>query len=340
MPRVSKIAPGQRRNWLDRYDGGEPIENIAKDAKRDIRTVREHIEKARLELDFEAAQRDQLRGALQSHQQDLMALLVHLRDAVHVPKLVFNDSVGVDFGLEDLWEPSDFARNQEVGFGSLLPISGHAQGQDRPKYALGYESQPAIRVTRNINGPQEIELTVEGSRLWRALKEHIGKDPLWRHITDWRKSFLEELQRRATLNRTIRTKTEEIFGLTVGRTPGSHTPWLSPRMVWWMRARLTDLALGDCVPDVDSDIRKVIPTGGLEARSGLLADALEDTEIAMGHLQNTIAAMTDSGEVRAAAQSYGNLQGRTSRVHSALDEYLLIHLIPGRCGLCRKLGGQ
>ena len=106
-----------------------------------------------------------------------------------------------------------------------------------------------------------------------------------------------------------------------------------------MRARLTQLALGNHVLDLEEEIRQA-STGGLESRGQWLADHLQDTEMAMGYLRETIAAMAGREEVQAAAQSFSTLQDRTGRVHDALDEYLLIHHIPGRCGLCKKLGGQ
>ena len=107
-----------------------------------------------------------------------------------------------------------------------------------------------------------------------------------------------------------------------------------------MRARLTQIALGEVVPDLEDDVRQA-STGGLESHSGQwLADHLEDTEKGLGQIGETIAAMTGRDEVRAAARSYASLQDLTSRFHDALDESLLIHHIPGRCSLCKKLGGQ
>ena len=121
MPSVSKIASGVRRNWLTLSEQGESTEKIAKDAGRDIRTVRDHIERSRLERDFEAAQREQLREALRAHQQDMMALLGRVRGAVHVPDLLFNDAVGLDYGLEDLWGLADLAKNRESALGLYRP---------------------------------------------------------------------------------------------------------------------------------------------------------------------------------------------------------------------------
>jgi len=338
LPSISKIAPGVRRNWLIRSEQGESTEIIAKDAGRDIRTVRGHIERSRLERDFEAAQREQLREALQAHQQDMMALLGRVRDAVHVPGLLFIDAVGLDYGLEDLWGPADLAKNRESALGLYLPSV--ANTREGNLSAIGSGSEWPIKLIRDASGPLELILTVEDSRIWRATKEHIGKDLLWRHISEWRIGLLIELQSRATLNRAIRRIFENDFGLSVGWMPGSQEPWLAPTAVWWMRARLTNLALGQYVPDLEEDIIERSPGTLVNMGQHTLTQNLGDTGCAKEQLQNTIANLAGCAEANAAAQSHISLREKTRRVHNALDEYLLIHHLPGRCRLCKKLGGQ
>ena len=75
MPRRAKISAAQRREWLERYERGERQDELAKKAGVNPRTVRDRIERARLERDFELAQREQLREALRSHQKDMLDLL-------------------------------------------------------------------------------------------------------------------------------------------------------------------------------------------------------------------------------------------------------------------------
>lgn len=321
MPKESKVSTAERRDWLEKYENGVRLDQLAKEAKRDSRTIGTHIEKARLDRDFQAAQRDQLREALGAHQRDMLALLADLRQAVRVVPLTFLDKTGMDFGFEDL--PSILSRSPEVDLVYLVN-----------------QTDAAVKVSRDQSGPLAVVLTVEESRLWRAVKEHIGKDQLWRHLADWRKGLLHELQGRAALNRSIRNIAEGIFGLQISLSQVPGEPRLTPAAVWWMRARLTQIALGDDVPDLEDDVRQA-STGGLESHSGQwLADHLEDTEKGLGQIGETIAAMTGRDEVRAAARSYASLQDLTSRFHDALDESLLIHHIPGRCSLCKKLGGQ
>ncbi len=59
-------------------------------------------------------------------------------------------------------------------------------------------------------------------------------------------------------------------------------------------------------------------------------DAL--TEI-VGHLVN-------SAESRGWARVHQELRDCTRKTRDELEDYLLLHHIPGRCSLCKKLGGQ
>ena len=322
MPKQSKVSPAERRGWLESNENGVRPDQLAKDAKRDFRTITTHIEKARLERDFEAARREQLREALAAHQRDMLLFLEQLRPAVQVLPLTYLDKRGLDFGLEDLWDPSDLVLNQEI---ALITLE---------------DKSVATKAIRDQSGTFGIMLIVETSRLWRAVKEHISNDSLWRHLADWKSALLHELQCRAALNRSIRSRVEEIFGLQVGATPQPGGPRLMPAAIWWVRTRLTQKELGEYVPELEDDIRQA-STGGLESKSGRwLADHLVDTEKGVGQLYESITVMSGSEVAKAAAESFVNLRLLSARVHDAIDEILFVHFIPGRCSLCRKLGGQ
>ena len=328
MPKKPKISSGERRNWLELSEKGDPIIGIAEKSGRDVRSVRAHIDKARLERNFEYAQRDQLRDALQNHQKDMLGLLRDLKGSINLPVLDNFEPVGLDLGLEDIWSPSDLARNQE----SPLPYRPIViNGLDEPRSTAVY------RVIRNVNGPQDIQLIPEVTRLWRALKSHIQKDPLWRHEAAWLRSCLDELNRRAELNRTIRKHAEKIFGLNVGLRGGPEEPWLAPAAITWVRTRLTNDALGNYVRTFDEDLTETSP-GSLRSLYG--QELTMGIEEAKDKLQRTLTAMEGSREVTAAVESYKHLQEMTENIHDAIDEYLLIHYITGKCGLCQKLGGQ
>ncbi|MEK7353884.1 MAG: hypothetical protein AABZ77_05190 [Chloroflexota bacterium] len=75
MPkRIKKptVKPETRLEWLRRHEGGESQSHIAETAEFDIRTVRKHIDLARMERDVNQARTEVLRNALTGHYDDLL----------------------------------------------------------------------------------------------------------------------------------------------------------------------------------------------------------------------------------------------------------------------------
>jgi len=185
-----------------------------------------------------------------------------------------------------------------------------------------------------------VQLTAEGARLWRSLKEHLGKDPLWRLVADWEKALLELLQAQAHANRSIRKSLEQDLGTPVLTwRAGGQSSRLDSHVVSWARVRAMKEALGKVVPAL-TDIQALERSLFDPNTSRTLADGLEDAETMKTQFVQTLGPLRDLPEVKVAAQSYRNLQEKTRRVHDGLEELLLIHHIPGRCGLCKKLAGQ
>ena len=153
MPKQSIISAVQRRNWLEDHERGRPLEVIAKEAKRDQRTVKTNVERARLERDFEGAQREQLREALRCHQEDMLALLSRLRQAVHAPELAFNQVVAPDFGLESLLNPEDLHRNLDVALGPAVSAPEGTSGMPFLASSSQREMFSVVTVVRDGTGP-------------------------------------------------------------------------------------------------------------------------------------------------------------------------------------------
>ena len=340
LPREAKIPPAERREWLRRHEEGGTFVSIAREARRNPRTVTAHIEKARLERDFESAQSGQLREALRSHQQDMQELLRGLQQCIHVPDHRVDFSPGC--GLENLVEPEQFHNYSEAGIGPLW--TAPRGSQDRyPMTSIRSSKNPhAITMTRDLDGPKEVKITEEGTRLWRALKEHIGRDPLWRHLSDWKSSLLRELLARADLNRATLKEAEEQFELKVvlNSPVDPKEPHLTHSFVPWLRTQVTRRALGEPV-NISEQIQ---PTqsrrGDLVLHDGTeIVRRIEYNQNDMVQLLKTFEAVVDIEETKTAAKTYKDLLDSTQRVQDAVEEHLLIHHIPGRCRLCKKLGG-
>ena len=75
MPKRIKKPPVKtktRLEWLKRVEYGETPPQIAKADECDVRTVRKHIELARMERDVQQARSEVLRKALEDHYRDLL----------------------------------------------------------------------------------------------------------------------------------------------------------------------------------------------------------------------------------------------------------------------------
>jgi hypothetical protein len=67
---------------------------------------------------------------------------------------------------------------------------------------------------------------------------------------------------------------------------------------------------------------------------------MPDPEKVKKDLEKTVAILVRSAEAGDAAQTHQNLRDSTNKVREELEDYLLLHHIPGRCSICQKLGGQ
>ncbi len=313
MPRKPKVSPAQRRDWLDRHERGERQDAIAKADKVNPRTVGEHIERARLERSFEAAQQEQLGEALRRHQEDMLDLLTRTKAGIDVPPL------SNTFGFE---RPSA-SPEREV----RIPFES-GEGQ-------------VVTVIIRHGLPTEVRLIEEDSRLWHALKEHLGnKNPLWRDITVWQRALLKELQANAALSQAVKKMVEARFRLPVLVQAAEQQPHLTPPIVRLTQIEVASRSQGE--PPSDFPSRLEVRGGTLNdgRTSTYLTERVAEPEKIKEALTEVIQDLVDSAEARSLAEVHRDLADCTRKTRGQLEDYLLLHHIPGRCRLCKKLGGQ
>ncbi|MFC1944250.1 hypothetical protein ACFLX5_01955 [Chloroflexota bacterium] len=80
MPKIIPIT--EKRGWLQRFESGESEAYIARNDRRNIRTVKKGIEEARNERDIQLARSEILRDALRRHQDQLMANVRDILSAI------------------------------------------------------------------------------------------------------------------------------------------------------------------------------------------------------------------------------------------------------------------
>lgn len=320
-PRGPKIPLAKRRQWLERHESGEPLNQIAQKQGYNVRTVTTNVERARQERDFEFAQREQLREALRRHQEDMISQLRRFREAVQAPsaELLIQP---IDIGLEDLNGSPELMSRRVIDLGPLTDL-----GQ-----AVSIECIKGI--------PSEMCLVEEGYFPGIALREHLPKDPLWRVLDEWKEALLEVFKARAVFNRFLWKWAEDRLHLKVigsHREPGPH---LTTGAIFVLRVGATKRALGDVENAMPWTLQE--RGGELEAVGGpysmIVARHLEHS--IKEEFLTTLEAVSNTEQAHMAANTYKRLEQHTNQVHRSIDEYVFLHHIPGRCRLCKKLGGQ
>ena len=119
MPRGRKRSPVENRNWLARHETGDPIEQIAKEARRAPSTVWKGIQAGRAERDTQDVRSGLLKEAYSSHFDDLHGLLQVLEEQSHELEsmaLRFDDDKRLELLLQGLKEHiPDFPLWRAVG---------------------------------------------------------------------------------------------------------------------------------------------------------------------------------------------------------------------------------
>ncbi len=311
MPKKSKISPAQRRDWLDRHEHGERQDAIASADKVNPRTVVEQIERARLERAFEAAQQQQLVEALRKHQEDMLDLLQSLRERIVAP------SIDTGFSFEEPKAPPE----REV----IL--------------SLNVEQSSSVKVIIHEGQPSEIRLPEEESRLWQALRQHLGnKNPLWRDITEWQGDLLKEIQTRAAMGNAIKKTVELKCGLPVLTRPNGEQPNLTPAATYLTETEVASRSLGE--PPSDFPARLQLSEGALfdPKTSSYLTQWVAESEKVKNILTEIVKSMVRSPEAKALSKAHPKLVDCTRKTRDQIEDYLVLHHIPGRCSLCKKLG--
>lgn len=286
----------EKREWLRAYEEGKSVASIAKEAHRDIKTVKRGIEDARRERDGQTARSELVKNALRKHQDQLLAVIDDIVNALKLPAL----DCGVD-----------------------LPIS-------LPGVTVLYDSAKGLTLM----------LDAENTRQWELLSEHMGRrDPLWSALDRWRSVMVRHMQAR----RELKSNTEAILEAKTGcklvnkpvTPPFLYSYTVAPLLYQETlhRALLTQSPeLGDRIL-VDTE-RGEVKYGGATT----LAKAPGTEEECRANILDAFEELQKSKALKAAVETYGQLQDAIAKAKRLAEDISLLGLIPGQCRVCRRLG--
>lgn len=294
-----RIHPGEIRQWIERYDAGDGVDKIAKSVGKDIRVVRRHIDAALQQRDARSAQRRILEEALRDHQRNVLSVAEQLLNVVQVP--------GVDADL------------------------GHDEGEPlQLRFSLAY---------RDTTGYHRLESKVEGSREWQLLRQHLPRDPLWNTFGTWQGAVLRDLDARRDLWRAIWDAAEHETGLRV-QEPRATPPSITRHYPWVVYQELLSPLFAIRRRPLDDGSFRREEDGSVRFASGdlLLAKAPDLQELCIDKFQEIVHKAPEWQEAQRVKRSLLDVRYATHKCKTLLEELQLLHFVPGRCDLCKRLG--
>ncbi len=298
MGKRSKVSIDEMRDWLRRYEIGEPVEKIAKDATRDVRTVLKYLAQARKEADLRAARQNLLTNALTKHNDEMLKVVTNIIQALEVP----NAQVEI--------------RQDEQGNWQDIPLTA----------AKGAQTPEGIR----------IELHDEDSVIWGLLAEHLGADSPLVRIPAWKKSMAEYLDTMKALKLKIAglLKTETGLDIVKFTYEKQAAPVLFQPMVDYLFPIFVNRATN--VPDgTDPEHNlKIDWDGYLNGQLGWLS---QDGTPLLTQIVQVLNEIEKSQEFRQFRSSYPGVRQVTRKFRDEFEEIRLLGYIAGRCRVCERL---
>ena len=303
MPKKEKVSVVEMREWLRRYELGDTIQKIAKDAKRDTRTVIKYLGQARKKTDLHTARQNLLTQVLTRHNNELLKVVTNIIQALEVP------GSHVEMRQDDMGNWQD------------IPLTA----------SKGIHTPEGIR----------IELHDEDSVSWQLLDEHMGVESPLDRISTWKKvmgEYFETMIRfKLFMLETMRTKTgldviKETYEKPV--KPVLFTAVgdiLFPVFV----NRVMDVPDGtDPEHNLKLDKEEYISLHGMGTHLAWVSQMGSPT---VDTMKEALIELGQSQEFRHLKSSYISTRQTTKKLRDEFEEINLLGYIAGRCRVCERL---
>ncbi len=291
------------RHWLELYDSGESESAIAKAAHRDTRTVKKRLAQARRERDVHGARMELLKNALKQHQDRLLNSVKEMESAIVMP-------------ANDLWRAySQNAFTSPLGFiGSTLT---HKEGS-------GWT----------------VHMAAEEKPEWELVQEHLKGDPVWNSLSTWRRAFEAYVDARANLEAKCVDLLRERTGYKiVGRSDEPPFIYYYPTLDLIHQAVLNRTLGVEQKMEFEEMIQVDKAIGEVKYGIGaIMAEAPGEEEQCRANILTAFKELPDSKEAMKVGLVYKGLEESITKARRAVEEILLLEMVPGECRVCRRLG--
>lgn len=294
-----KFDDAKKKEWLEFYDKGKSEKWIASQAGCDVRTVKNAINEARLKRDVVVARIELVKDALHKHQEGLLEELDRIKTSLVVPERDFT------------------VLSWHGGKNSILNNTG-----------------------------EQIKLEDgEDSTMHRLLKEHLKRDKLWRVLVQWKKARAAHLAAKLVFQRKTVTLLEENTGYKLADDNGTSPHVCSYTAGHVIYKNAIDLAFAapdkgaqkDIIEKMEATITVNTNNGDVIFQAGsILAPGGEQTT--RQHLLDALKNLGMSPQAKAVVDTYHTLEQITRKARQVVEDARLLGLVPGQCGICRRLG--
>lgn len=305
MPKKPSII--DKRNWLEKYEGGKSEAAIASESKRDVRTIKNGIEEARRAIDIRLARAELLKDALRKHQDSLEGELRKILKDLDLPH--------TDFA------PLSWYR----GNGSIFTATESIEKEEERYQSFKVGRKSATKTTTVLD----------------LLRQHLKNDKLWKWLAQWEKRLASHLADREALQRKAVAILEEKTGYKVGDYRDKVTlPFLCSYTAGHLLYKSAlDSAFGTLRNDnMEDDMIADTQRGAVTYHNSILAEAPDHEEVTRSNILAAYRELLSSYELMHVINTFGILKESVTRVRQAVEEILLLGFIPGQCDVCRRLG--
>ena len=297
MPKITSWK--DKEAWYARAEQGESVSTMAREYKKDPRTLQRGIDDIRRHRAVQEARESLLRESLRNHLEELLALVGRAARVVVPPPL-----------------------HPELRFPGVEP-------------PLLLELGP-VRVDRQGDAFDRVTLEVEEEFTWGLLREHLGRSQEFRLLGRWKKAFLEALKSNIALRQHLLMALQQDRGLRLSdnmRQPGKIRPAAAEELA---RAAVSRILVED--PHYDLQVTQMEKgeflvngsSGGRLASEGTTAQV---------DIESLLDSVMSSPAAQSLGQAYARADEAVSSVREALELVRASYYLPGTCRACRRYGG-
>ena len=182
-------------------------------------------------------------------------------------------------------------------------------------------------------------LVAESKPEWGLIQEHLKGDPMLANLNVWKKELATHIEVRLAFEKECSNLLREKTGYELVDQPGS-PPFLYYRGNLGLIIELVlNNSLGvDRKTRLEEVIKTDTKTGTVLNSNTKLAEAPGKEESCKANIIGAIETALDTNEAAQVVQTYKELAAAVKKAKQAIEEIILMELVPGECRVCRRFG--